>query len=420
MGSAILFSKVGAVAREFPGFVTELQILLLRHGVEVNRCEAVGELAARLRSRSDGLRGDLRSMLGILFAEDREVSYLEVLGLLLAAAAGEDHAVLAYAPGLEEPVQELFSFVVEARPAREESFAGGFAEVERTERVEDGFGQGEPVDKVRGGGGGSKLAKALALAADGEAFGSGGPVRSFSSIAPRVEAEPVPMRWERPSEGQEGSVQRRHMYAVGGSGVLAGCMVGLLLGLPLGRRMGGPAEGAMVAKAGRGSADAGVDRAGERAAAAGEDARVKGGLPEEPAVKLKKAPEPAVDETLGKAGAAGKVDETPGKVGAAGEAERPRVEVGSAGIMAGNLLASPVPAYPAAATAARVEGEVVVSAVVGRDGSVVESRVVSGPGPLQEAARRAVEAWRYRPFEIGGKAVEIITTARVDFRLGGE
>ena len=62
----------------------------------------------------------------------------------------------------------------------------------------------------------------------------------------------------------------------------------------------------------------------------------------------------------------------------------------------------------------------VVSAVVGRDGSVVESRVVSGPGPLQEAARRAVEAWRYRPFEIGGKAVEIITTARVDFRLGGE
>ena len=88
--------------------------------------------------------------------------------------------------------------------------------------------------------------------------------------------------------------------------------------------------------------------------------------------------------------------------------------------MAANLLASPVPNYPAQASAARVEGEVVVSAVVGRDGSVVETRVVSGPAALQDAARKAVETWRYRPYEIDGKPVEIITTARVEFRLTGE
>jgi TonB family protein len=88
--------------------------------------------------------------------------------------------------------------------------------------------------------------------------------------------------------------------------------------------------------------------------------------------------------------------------------------------MAANLVSSPAPAYPAQASAARVQGEVIIEAVVGKDGSVVDTRVVSGPPMLRDAALNAVQRWRYRPFEVDGKPSEIATTARVDFHLGPE
>ncbi len=94
-----------------------------------------------------------------------------------------------------------------------------------------------------------------------------------------------------------------------------------------------------------------------------------------------------------------------------------RVLLGSAGIMAANLVSSPAPLYPAQASAAQVQGEVVVEAIVGREGDVIETRVVSGPPLLREAALRAVGRWRYRPYEVDGEAAEIATTARLDFRL---
>ncbi len=86
-------------------------------------------------------------------------------------------------------------------------------------------------------------------------------------------------------------------------------------------------------------------------------------------------------------------------------------------MMAANLMSSPTPAYPPAATAAGVQGEVIVEAVVGRDGGVVETRVVSGPPSLRAAALDAVQRWHYRPYEVDGKPVEVATTAVLEFRL---
>ncbi len=94
-----------------------------------------------------------------------------------------------------------------------------------------------------------------------------------------------------------------------------------------------------------------------------------------------------------------------------------RVLLGSAGIMAANLVSSPAPPYPAQASAAQVQGEVIVEAIVGRDGDVIQTRVVSGPPMLRDAALRAVGRWRYRPYQVDGEATEIATTARLDFRL---
>lgn len=85
--------------------------------------------------------------------------------------------------------------------------------------------------------------------------------------------------------------------------------------------------------------------------------------------------------------------------------------------MAANLLSSPAPSYPQQASASLVQGEVVIQAVVGRDGSVLETRLVSGPPLLREAALDAVQRWRYRPYLVEGRPTEIATTAIVDFRL---
>jgi TonB family protein len=85
--------------------------------------------------------------------------------------------------------------------------------------------------------------------------------------------------------------------------------------------------------------------------------------------------------------------------------------------MAANLIWSPTPAYPVAASEAKVEGEVTVNALVGKEGNVLSARVVSGPPLLREAALKAVEKWQYRPYFVSGKPAVIATTAIIDFEL---
>lgn len=89
----------------------------------------------------------------------------------------------------------------------------------------------------------------------------------------------------------------------------------------------------------------------------------------------------------------------------------------SEGTMAANVIYSPSPAYPAAAAAAHVQGQVTLQAEVGRDGSVASARVVSGPPQLRDAALDAVQQWRYRPYYSGGKSITMRTTVIVDFEL---
>jgi periplasmic protein TonB len=44
---------------------------------------------------------------------------------------------------------------------------------------------------------------------------------------------------------------------------------------------------------------------------------------------------------------------------------------------------------------------------------------VSGPPMLAPAAAEAVRTWRYRPYLLNGEPVEVETTVRVIFNLGG-
>jgi len=63
-----------------------------------------------------------------------------------------------------------------------------------------------------------------------------------------------------------------------------------------------------------------------------------------------------------------------------------------------NLIHDVAPTYPPEAGRARIEGSVVLQAVIGKDGSVQDVRVESGLPILALAAIDAVKQWRYRPY----------------------
>jgi TonB family protein len=76
------------------------------------------------------------------------------------------------------------------------------------------------------------------------------------------------------------------------------------------------------------------------------------------------------------------------------------------------------PAYPANLIKDRVEGLVVLHAVIRSDGSVSEVRVLEGfYDELDENARIALEQWRFRPGTKNGKPVDVEAVIRVPFRV---
>jgi len=74
------------------------------------------------------------------------------------------------------------------------------------------------------------------------------------------------------------------------------------------------------------------------------------------------------------------------------------------------------PLYPEDLRRANVQGVVVLGALIGRDGSVVKLRPISGPDALGSAAIDAVKWWRFHPYRVNGRAVEVETTLAVEFR----
>lgn len=90
----------------------------------------------------------------------------------------------------------------------------------------------------------------------------------------------------------------------------------------------------------------------------------------------------------------------------------------SSGVAAGQLLVPIQPHYPALALEARVQGTVVISAIIGTDGRIASLRVLSGPPLLIPAAVDAIHQARYRPWTLNGEPVEVETTINIVFSLG--
>lgn len=90
----------------------------------------------------------------------------------------------------------------------------------------------------------------------------------------------------------------------------------------------------------------------------------------------------------------------------------------SKGVAEGLLIQKVLPVYPPIARAARVEGVVVLAAVISKYGAIENLHVVSGHPMLEQAAIDAVQRWRYRPYMLNGDPVAVETTINVVFSLG--
>jgi TonB family protein len=70
----------------------------------------------------------------------------------------------------------------------------------------------------------------------------------------------------------------------------------------------------------------------------------------------------------------------------------------SSGVSQGLLLSKLDPIYPEQARAERIQGAVILHAIIGKDGKIADLQVTSGPEALVAAAMQAVRQWQYRPY----------------------
>jgi periplasmic protein TonB len=89
----------------------------------------------------------------------------------------------------------------------------------------------------------------------------------------------------------------------------------------------------------------------------------------------------------------------------------------SQGVTKGLLIHRAEPSYPPLARAARVQGDVVLTAVISVNGEIENLQLVSGHPMLVPAAISAVKQWRYKPYLLNGQPVEVETTITVIFSL---
>jgi periplasmic protein TonB len=76
------------------------------------------------------------------------------------------------------------------------------------------------------------------------------------------------------------------------------------------------------------------------------------------------------------------------------------------------------PTYPDIAKQARVQGVVVLEAVISPSGEVTNVRVMRGVPLLNDSAVAAVRQWRYTPTTLNGQPVAVVMTVTVNFNLG--
>jgi periplasmic protein TonB len=93
-----------------------------------------------------------------------------------------------------------------------------------------------------------------------------------------------------------------------------------------------------------------------------------------------------------------------------------RIRVGG-NVEAAKAIFKPSPEYPPLAKMARIQGVVRLAAVISKDGTIQDLKMLSGHPLLVQAAMSAVQRWRYQPTLLNGEPVEVETEIDVNFTL---
>jgi protein TonB len=98
------------------------------------------------------------------------------------------------------------------------------------------------------------------------------------------------------------------------------------------------------------------------------------------------------------------------------EPEGPIIVAGD--VIAPEKLSAPQPVYPEMARKARIQGVVIVQAIIDKEGNVTNVKVLKGlPMGLDVAAADAVKKWKFKPATLNGKPVSVYYNLTVNFRI---
>jgi TonB family protein len=89
----------------------------------------------------------------------------------------------------------------------------------------------------------------------------------------------------------------------------------------------------------------------------------------------------------------------------------------SAGVAQGLLVKKVPPSYPEDARQSRIQGQVVLKALIDTNGDVADLDLISGHPALAPAAIAAVKQWKYKPYLLNGQPVNAETQITVNFTL---
>jgi protein TonB len=86
-------------------------------------------------------------------------------------------------------------------------------------------------------------------------------------------------------------------------------------------------------------------------------------------------------------------------------------------MLQGSLIRMIKPVYPPLARSARIEGSVVLEALINKAGTIQNLHLIRGHPMLVPAALDAVKQWQYRPYILNGEPIEVETQITVNFTL---